>query len=179
MKANIENEPIARKAFGDEFDEVVRECGLCIPDPRHKRFDFLGDMRFAALHLGASADGIYDNKVLGNGVLEIKCPQILSRLLKETAQPRLEYQVQLRANMAVIGANHASLYYWTPLETLRLDVVQSPQFLEETLPSLIDFLVYQVIPRSTESDLVLPDDPELQDFYWTSRKNFYAQNAIF
>ena len=87
MERGTELEPIARKAYEDEFGEV-EQVGFCVPDEDDEFYEWIG----------VSPDGLTD------GCLEIKCP-LRKTHMNYIAADRLpaEYRWQVQGQLFVTG----------------------------------------------------------------------------
>lgn len=89
MERGVELEPAARQEYEALFDCTVEQCGFITPDEETEFFDWIG----------ISPDGL-----IGEGMLEIKCPLIKTHLnyIERDALPP-EYRWQVQGQLMVTG----------------------------------------------------------------------------
>ena len=96
MQQGVEREPLARVAYEAETGNLVEEVGF---------------FQHPTLEAGASPDGL----IGGNGMLEIKCPQLATHLeyLNLPAEPS-EYTAQIQGQMWICGRDYCDFVSFNP-----------------------------------------------------------------
>jgi putative phage-type endonuclease len=96
------NEPIAQLDYTNKTGNAVHECGFFV----HPEYEWLG----------ASPDGIFENNMGEQCILEIKCPFSLRNELLPQFKPIAEqphYYAQVQIEMACTGVNQLYFYQWS------------------------------------------------------------------
>ena len=122
------NEPIAQLDYTNKTGNLVHECGFFV----HPEHDWLG----------ASPDGIFENNMGEQCILEIKCPFGLRNELLPQFKPLAEqphYYAQVQIEMACTGVNQLYFYQWNQYADSLEIVTFNKAWFENALVKLFAF----------------------------------------
>ena len=142
------NEPNALADYVMTRGDVV-ECGFYV----HPNFEWLG----------ASPDGLVGD----DGLIEIKCPYSMRHSAEEFKHisEQEHYYAQMQYEMFCTGRMWCDFYQWSPYGDKCTRVNFDPQFIEKTLPQLIEFYNEYLEQRKPESAWRYIDGGELVQRY--------------
>lgn len=142
------NEPNALADYVMTRGDVV-ECGFYV----HPNFEWLG----------ASPDGL----VGADGLIEIKCPYSMRHSAEEFKHisEQEHYYAQMQYEMFCTGRMWCDFYQWSPYGDNCTRVNFDPQFIEKTLPQLLEFYNEYLEQRKPENAWRYIDGGELVQRY--------------
>jgi len=122
------NEPIAQLAYTTKTGNLVNECGFSV----HPEHDWLG----------ASPDGIFENNMGEQCILEIKCPFGLRNELLPQFKPLAEqphYYAQVQIEMACTGIKQSHFYQWNKYGDSLEIVTFNQEWFDDAIIKLLAF----------------------------------------
>jgi putative phage-type endonuclease len=122
------NEPMALLGFINKYGYAVDEVGFCV----HANYAWLG----------ASPDGIFENNMGEQCILEIKCPFGLRNDLLpvfKSIEQQPHYYAQLQVEMACTGLKQTYFYQWSQHGDSLEIVPFNQQWFNDNLPKLKAF----------------------------------------
>jgi len=122
------NEPIAQLDYTNKTGNLVNECGFFV----HPEHDWLG----------ASPDGIFENNMGEQCILEIKCPFGLRNELLPQFKPLAEqphYYAQVQIEMACTGIKQAHFYQWNKYGDSLEIVTFNQEWFDDAIIKLLAF----------------------------------------
>jgi len=122
------NEPIAQLDYTNKTGNLVNECGFFV----HPEYEWLG----------ASPDGIFENNMGEQCILEIKCPFGLRNELLPQFKPLAEqphYYAQVQIEMACTGIKQSHFYQWNKYGDSLEIVTFNQEWFDDAIIKLLAF----------------------------------------
>ena len=138
------NEPIAQLDYTNKTGNAVHECGFFV----HPEHDWLG----------ASPDGIFENNMGEECLLEIKCPFGLRNDLTpqfKTIEQQPHYYAQVQLEMACTGVNQLYFYQWNQYADSLEIITFNKAWFDEAVVKLFAF--YELYLHELKNPIHLDD----------------------